>query len=87
MSEAKVIRHGTRHAYCNQGCRCEPCRAAQSDYRVGYLARLADRFANDPTDPRHGTRNGYDNYNCRCDRCCAAKAVANGEYHGRGRAS
>lgn len=29
----------------------------------------AERFRNDPTDPRHGTRNGYGNLYCRCDRC------------------
>lgn len=31
--------HGTRHAYCKLGCRCEPCRAAQSAYQRAWRAK------------------------------------------------
>ena len=39
MSRKKPIKHGTRHAYQNRGCRCEDCRAANRDYRRARVAR------------------------------------------------
>lgn len=36
----ETIRHGTRSAYLDDGCRCEPCRYAYSVYqRIGRALR------------------------------------------------
>jgi hypothetical protein len=61
-------RHGTMNGYINHGCRCDLCRAANTEYcRVRRIERdLA------PNDPRHGRWTTYFNYACRCVRCKAA---------------
>ncbi|QFG12120.1 helix-turn-helix DNA binding domain [Arthrobacter phage Racecar] len=62
--KAKVQRHGRATDY-NMGCRCDLCRAANTER----MAKLAiDRQAR-PEDIPHGTESGYVNWYCRCDEC------------------
>jgi hypothetical protein len=39
LARTRPIVHGTISAYTNKKCRCEPCRAAQSEYNADYRAR------------------------------------------------
>jgi len=55
----KKVKHGTANAY-NNGCRCDKCKKAKSDYRK-----------NTPIKG-HGTKWYYDK-GCRCDACVDAK--------------
>lgn len=65
----RSTRHGTTTMY-HRGCRCDECRAAQSDAGK----RFRERKAEWPVATPHGTRNGYCNYGCRCDDCKAAQS-------------
>jgi len=66
--------HGKRSTYNKYKCRCDKCRAANTDYlrlsRIRKLAKLTD------DSHLHGTRNAYMNMKCRCERC----KKANTEY-------
>jgi hypothetical protein len=63
--------HGKIGGYTNHRCRCERCRAAntqrQRDLRSGRSGRQVIP---------HGTDNGYTNYGCRCQSCRQARARA-----------
>lgn len=65
------IQHGTRAGYTSGKCRCDLCKAANTqackETRERRLARLAagETF-------KHGL-SGYNAYKCRCDICKAAK--------------
>jgi hypothetical protein len=45
---------------------------------VKAIISAAERFRNNPDDPRHGTENGYSNLKCKCEPCKQAwrEAVA-----------
>lgn len=58
-------RHGTASGYTNYGCRCDECRAANTEQKRRWKARQTPLPAG---DWRHGT-DGYSNYRCRCDIC------------------
>lgn len=62
-------RHGSINGYGNLSCRCEPCRAANSEYLGKAKAR---RVARGAPDHVHGTANGYGNWGCRCRACTDA---------------
>jgi hypothetical protein len=62
--KAKVQRHGRATDY-NMGCRCELCRAANTER----MARGAVERQARPEDIPHGTESGYVNWYCRCDLC------------------
>lgn len=64
-------RHGTINAYGYHGCRCDRCKAANTEAQQE--ARDRRQLAEVPPEV-HGTENGYSNYRCRCDRCKAAHA-------------
>jgi hypothetical protein len=66
------IKHGTRSTYLRHKCKCEPCKAAQSEY-----SRKRRGEPKPKPGLQHGTRTGYSSYKCRCDECKAAQA----EYH------
>ena len=71
-------RHGTTHAYTNFGCRCEPCKEANSKASTKRrLTRVEHGLPED--DDRHGTYNAYTNYGCRCQAC---KLAARDRYVG-----
>lgn len=40
-----TARHGTFTMYTNHGCRCEPCRAAKSQYQRDYKAKRSELAA------------------------------------------
>lgn len=62
--------HGTVTRYKYRGCRCDPCRAANTaDVRVQRLRRA------EAEPPKHG-ESGYNNHGCRCGVCRAAVAAA-----------
>lgn len=65
--------HGTTNAYNNHGCRCEACKAANTEANAEAKAR---RFSEPTPDHVHGSENGYGNYGCRCDACTAAWSLA-----------
>lgn len=64
-------RHGTATGY-GYGCRCDRCRAANTEKNRVLRAERKDGLA--PDDHRHGTPRGYDWWGCRCDACKAAKS-------------
>jgi len=64
---SRTFPHGTRTGY-NQGCRCDDCKRACSNYA---RESVADRKQH-AWDAPHGTRGGYCNWGCRCDPCKAA---------------
>lgn len=62
-------RHGTQNGYVNLRCRCDRCRAANTDYCRELKAARASRIV---PERLHGTVNAYSNYRCRCSQCRAA---------------
>lgn len=72
----RTSEHGTLSHYNNHGCRCDPCKAAQTIYRHEYQARKAAGLPARTYKPKveHGTVNGYQHHKCRCDLCRAAIA-------------
>lgn len=58
--------HGTQTGYGN-GCRCEPCREAQTIVNARWRQQRKTQLRG-PRDDQHGTRTGYE-YGCRCDLC------------------
>ena len=72
------VPHGTRAGYNGHKCRCDECKAAQSEY--GRKRRGAPK----PKKPLpHGTYSGYACHKCRCEDCKKAAA----EYRRKGPAS
>lgn len=67
------VKHGSKTKY-NRGCRCDECRAANTEH---HRRRLAAHPGLPEGDPRHGTKNGYCNYACRCGPCKVAGSLAN----------
>lgn len=63
--------HGTNSRCTNQGCRCEACCAAASDYSRRWRAGLVQR---QPQKARHGSVGRY-LAGCRCTRCGATDVV------------
>ena len=49
--------------YSNYGCRCNLCRAANTEAKRAWRAKNGD-----PPPTAHGV-NGYTNYGCRCHTC------------------
>lgn len=67
--------HGQTGYTGKRKCRCDICRAANSDRaRRGKSVRLA-RVAAGDADVPHG-RGGYTNWGCRCDVCTKANTDA-----------
>lgn len=85
--------HGaTGSCYRNHSCRCDECRAANSERRKKLLLAQGSTRTTPPKkrtawtpeplaedDPRHGTRNAYLNYRCRCQACTEANRVYTAE--------
>ena len=66
------MQHGKPATYRAGGCRCEPCKVANTeDCRQRRKARAAR------TDAPHGTITGYANWDCRCEPCRAAGSEMN----------
>jgi hypothetical protein len=66
-TRAKPTKHGTRQGY-GKGCRCDPCKKANSDYLKEY--RLKKGITKSNRDGRkyaHGTYYSYQYGKCRCD--------------------
>ena len=59
-------RHGTVNGYNYWGCRCEPCRTANS---------AASKSQRSPDLVKNHGRVGYD-YGCRCEQCRSGKRQA-----------
>lgn len=71
-----VTEHGTHAMYESHGCRCDVCRAANTE-------RVRHWRATTTAPIPHGTANGYRNYGCRCDDCRAAHNVEWNEMRAR----
>lgn len=60
--------HGTVSRYHGKdGCRCDPCKAAQAEYMRAYKARKIEEAGED--HDRHGTSYGFNVLKCRCAEC------------------
>jgi len=72
------MKHGTRNMYCRGKCRCDECRAAESEYRASYNrgVRAAPRVV------KHGSASTYTK-GCRCDACRLAANAAAREWRKR----
>jgi len=71
-------RHGTTNGY-KVGCRCDPCRNADSEYKKQYKLDRLQEMQNDPDHKFHGTPNGYI-IGCRCDPCRNADSEHHKQY-------
>lgn len=60
-------RCGTYYSY-SIGCRCEPCKAAASEYQKKKYPRLTTKRER----AEHGTTTMYGKYKCRCELCVKA---------------
>lgn len=78
--DKSLIKHGTRSGYSNYGCKCDPCREAERDYRRSYTRQYTGTGPV-PEGVRHGTRYAYKRYGCRCEECKAADVQANRAWH------
>lgn len=68
-------RHGSTSMYCNAGCRCTECRAANARYQK----QLIERYRSEGGRGRHGTEYRYKT-GCRCELCRRAHAEADRLY-------
>lgn len=67
------VGHGeTCHHYTNNGCRCDPCRAAWAAYMRRRKQERKEALRRGEVAPPHGAASTYTNYGCRCDECRAA---------------
>lgn len=67
MARTKIP-HGTPAGYDYYECRCNKCRAANTE-------RCRKRNGSKPRPPwQHGTANGYNRHGCRCAACTKAWA-------------
>lgn len=83
--ERELAPHGTYSRYQNQGCRCDECRQANTDYhrernhRLGrtlpWDVMVAQRRAEADARDNHGTETRYTR-GCRCRACKDASAEA-----------
>lgn len=62
--------HGTASTYRN-GCRCEPCRIANTKRTRQERQARRERLRVDPSLAPHGRYTTYENWGCRCDACSA----------------
>lgn len=71
--EANRVPHGSPSRY-SHGCRCDPCRAANTERGRQQRAR---RYTGEiPAHVAHGSAATYANWGCRCRPCTYANAVA-----------
>lgn len=75
-SRSVLAPHGTAQRY-RQGCHCDECRAANTEYN----RELRNGYGDPPTH----SESGYRNYGCRCKVCTEAHSVAQREYRARRR--
>jgi hypothetical protein len=74
-TRAKPTKHGTRQGY-GKGCRCDPCKKANSDYLKEYRLRKGITKSNrDGRKYAHGTYYSYQYGKCRCDLCSEAGRI------------
>lgn len=62
--------HGTRARYLRGPCRCNECKAANSEYTK--MIRALHRRRNPPVNAKHGTIHCACYYGCKCVACRAA---------------
>lgn len=67
----KYQQHGNPQSY-NRGCRCEHCKASNSQRATEYRDGLLDRSM---PEASHGTNAGYVQWACRCERCKEAGVI------------
>ena len=64
-----AITHGLASTYRSCGCRCDPCRAANTERTRIERQRREERLARGEVTVQHGKTSTYTNYRCRCDDC------------------
>lgn len=71
----KPITHGgSGTAYANYGCRCDECKAANSERTK---RRRLERYQETAPPGAHGKYSTYSNWGCRCEPCSLAGAEHN----------
>lgn len=66
-----TFEHGTLTGYTHYKCRCDACKAANTEYNKQYYVQHHEAKPK-PAIPEHGTHGRYYNHGCRCDLCKAA---------------
>lgn len=61
--------HGSASTYLHYQCRCDPCKAANTERCRELQRRRAERLRADPTLAKHGKESTYVNWGCRCLKC------------------
>jgi len=80
IKAGRVARHGTYSCYVSQKCRCEVCRAANTEYGRQFRQKRGVRARSE--ERPHGTCARYAK-GCRCDDCRAAHAAYQRDYRAR----
>jgi hypothetical protein len=75
-----VSEHGKVTSYTYGGCRCDLCRAANTEARRRWRA---NRRTQEMPAALHGTQGGYTNWACRCEQCTEAMRLYWREYRAR----
>lgn len=76
--------HGTTTGY-GYGCRCDECRAANTEAMRAANARRRAALAVTAPTLKHGTKGAYSNHGCRCEACVEAVREANRKRPSRAR--
>jgi hypothetical protein len=69
MSAPKVHNFST---YTNLRCRCDVCRAANTEWQRRRRAERRKELAAGTAHPEHGKASTYENWGCRCRSCTTA---------------
>lgn len=73
MTEATPsINHGTAVAYRKHKCRCDTCRAGNTQRAAEWTGKARASFARGEKDVPHGLASTYGRYGCRCRACTTA---------------
>jgi len=67
-------RHGTVSGYTNLKCRCQLCRATNTERKQKLVIETTVQLLENPNDPRHGKASGAQS-GCLCDACRKARSI------------
>jgi Fe-S cluster assembly iron-binding protein IscA len=73
--------HGTEYTYKYYGCRCDLCKAANTQAMAERRSRVRLTVDLNSADIIHGTTNTYRYYGCRCDKCKEAHRISCNTYY------
>ena len=70
----KPVEHGKVNSYVSHGCRCDSCKAANTEYARETRRKRAESIWSNYWNVSHGKASTYTNHGCRCEACSEAMA-------------